>query len=339
MKIDAKATVVFSLKENQTTFLILSSKKILIESNALSANWTIMGLSLKLAYSLVTGAEPLLFSIVSGEETHNAAVGSLQYGRLRREILLTIMDELPSSSIFFRGLKAFISEFNITTCRVMTVSKSPFCPMLPTLGREIENYQNVKLYVADLGRGIGDFQYSSNHKRNISKAIKSGVQFVRATDKKALAAHFELTSASVDRRSRRGESIALRTTSDHLNTLLDSGQAQIYQATLGGETLSSKVVFPYGCYAFYYDGGTSEKGMKIGASHFLMSEIMRSLRSDNMRYFNMGLAAESSGDLWRFKKGFDTDLWIANNIAFDCSSRIKLLKNGLESIFAKQSRD
>lgn len=331
MHINNNTKPMYFLGNNRDEFFVMASSCLELEAESLIPQWPILALSMQLAYQLIRGAKPLIFSLNSNNTKIATAIGALQYGRLRKDLTITIMENLPRESHFWRGIQGFISKHNITSCRITSVARSQPFPSVPPLSHEIEKYQDVKLYVADLKKTDESVRYSSNHKRNISKAIKAGVQVVESSPAGGLQTHYELTSASVSRRSLRGESTALRTTRDHVMQLLESGHAHLHQAILDGKVMSSKITFRLGDYAFYYDGGTSPEGMRIGASHFLMSEIMTRFKGDGVKRFNMGLAAETSGDLWRYKQGFDTELWIVNNVTFDYTDWKKLVINALRS--------
>jgi hypothetical protein len=298
---------------------------------------SVMALSSQLARFLIYGAQPWLFSMKCNGENIGGAFGIIEQGRFRRGLFVSIVQEVPGGGLFWNGILKFISQHNITALRVTTTSKSTPSLSIPRLGNETARYQNVKLYILDLEKPEEQRKFSNNHKRNISKAKKAGVQLSvinakQAIDtKQALEAHFNLTGSSVDRRSRRGESTALRATQRSVMRILESNHAHIYQAVLNGEVLSSKIVYYLDRYAFYYDGGTSPSGMKLGASHFLMSEIMTTLKKEGIRTLNLGLAADTSGELWRYKAGFDPELWNVESVNVNCTNWLKMIINALQS--------
>lgn len=310
-------------------FVARPSSDLFSEVKSMFPNESVIAMSSQLARALIFGAQPWLFSINCNGEVVGGAVGAVEEGRFRRVLFVTVIPEVPGASIFWNGILEFVAQHNITGLKITAISKSVPNLIIPRLVHETDRYQNVKLYVLDLEKPAAQRKFSNNHKRNISKAKKAGVQLEVIEAMQALEAHFSLTNSSVARRSNRGESTALRTTRRSVMRILESNSGHLYQAVLDGEVLSSKLVYCLGEYAFYYDGGTSQSGMKLGASHFLMSEIMATLQDVGIRRLNMGFAADTSGDLWRYKAGFDPELWIVESVNVDCTNWLKLINNAL----------
>lgn len=297
-----------------------------------------IGMSPEQARSLIFGGQPWVLSVQGNGTNLGNAFATLQRGRLRCGLFVTLVSEIQGGDAFWNGVLDFVSRQDVTELRVKSVARPNPAAAIPRLGRETARFSNVKLYMLNLEKPDASSKFSSNHRRNIAKARKAGVHLIDLDPPEALRVHFDLTGLSLERRAKRGESTKLRASQDSVIGLLASGAGRLFQAALDGEVLSSKLVYVVGEYAYYHDGGTSPKGMSLGASHFLMSEIMAILKKEGIRSMNMGVAAETSGGLWRFKEGFDPDRWIVERTGFDFSSRYKIIKNGLRSLWPSGSR-
>jgi hypothetical protein len=148
--------------------------------------------------------------------------------------------------------------------------------------------------------------FASNHRRNIGKARTAGVTINISSSLDAAQRHAALMRASMDRRETRGENIPTISDADVRTThaFLESGAAQAYQAVLAGQVVSSMLVLRAAGGAYYHSAGTSPDGMQVGASIYLVSEIIRDLKDAGLSLFNLGGATEASPGLMRFKQGF-----------------------------------
>ena len=109
--------------------------------------------------------------------------------------------------------------------------------------------------------------------------------------------------ASLERRRERGEKV-LKVNAEDVSPFLLSGAAQIFQAVLEGEVVSSILLLMAPKGAYYQSAGTTPKGMASGASHFLIYETALRLRPMGLEVFNLG--GEHEPGLQRFKTGFGT---------------------------------
>ena len=143
----------------------------------------------------------------------------------------------------------------------------------------------------------------------------------------AVDAHFEMTATSLSRREKRGESTTLRSPRQNVLALMRTPGAQLFQAALNGQVLSSMLVFMLGRHGYYYDGGTSQSGMELGASHFLMNHIIGDLKASGAKTLNMGIAASTNPGLIRYKEGFSPDIWVVQRTSSDQATSYKLIRN------------
>ncbi|MGI8764911.1 MAG: GNAT family N-acetyltransferase, partial [Gemmatimonadaceae bacterium] len=162
---------------------------------------------------------------------------------------------------------------------------------------------------------------SSNHKRNITRAQKAGVQVRRTRDRAALADHVNLMSAAMERREQRGEAVPTVHPSPFDSALLTCGAAELFQTHDGSSLLSSILVLRAPRGAYYQSAGTSPEGMEIGASQFLISSVASLLQEEGMHLFNLGGAGDESPGLQRFKAGFGAHPVLLEAASFVFGSR------------------
>lgn len=85
--------------------------------------------------------------------------------------------------------------------------------------------------------------------------------------------------------------------------LMENGAAELFQAVVETNVLSSVLVLLSSRTGYYQSAGSSHDGMNLGASHFLINGIAGVLKEEGRDTFNLGGAAEGSS-LARFKLGF-----------------------------------
>jgi lipid II:glycine glycyltransferase (peptidoglycan interpeptide bridge formation enzyme) len=173
---------------------------------------------------------------------------------------------------------------------------------------------------------------SDNHRRNIRKAERHGVSVTCVHGAAELQAHLAMIGASIERRSRRGEPTWLKARREDVERILATSVSRLYQARLDGEIVSSKLVFTADEYAYYDSGGSSPKGMSVGASHFLMREIVVQMKAKKMRTLNLDVASKSSGGLARYKAEFGASVWQVDRVYSEHRTPRRMLLNGLRSL-------
>jgi Acetyltransferase (GNAT) domain len=221
-------------------------------------------------------------------------------GKLNRTLMVPSLPAVSATSPFWSGLREFSRKHRVTNLELGTFC-SPAGTEIPILGRTCVRRNRCE-FVIDLGSDF-DRKLSSNHKRNIRKAQKDGLEIRRTKSVDGASAHLALMSESLTRRRARGEAIPQPKPSAAHLAFLQSGAGELFQV-LRGETVVSSVLTlraPKG--AYYQSAGTSAEGMSLGASHFLIYSIANQLRCDGALAFNLGGANEESG-LARFKEGF-----------------------------------
>lgn len=145
---------------------------------------------------------------------------------------------------------------------------------------------------------------SSNHRRNIRKAKKMELECVKSTDLDDFMAHMEAFEHTKNRREARDEGV-IGINRAFCETLISSGDAFLLQLRKSGELMSSFLIIETPKSAFYFSGGTTESGMKIGASQGLMWELMLDLKQRGVKTLTLGGAPDGGTDgLNRYKLGF-----------------------------------
>lgn len=316
--------------ETEIRGVVFSARRAESLTAAIAENWPnqpSLALSALQARAWLDDGEAWIFSIRVGGQCAGNAFGMLQRGRLRSTLMVTSLDTPPGGDAFIEGIQRFAAKKHITELLFECVGSSAEGAGLPKLEGETSRYFGERLYVMDLRTPGLEAGFSKNNRRNISKAGKSGVQTITAERSVALAAHFTLTESSLDRRATRGESTALRGSRQRVEQLVESGHGTLYQVALAGEIVSSMLVYAVGDCAYYYDGGSSMRGMEVGASNFLLNNLVENLRQNNFSALNLGIAAHGNDGLARFKEGFAAQLWYVERVVQNRSSKQKMAWN------------
>jgi len=284
------------------------------------------------ARSVLVGNPTWLVAVRAPDETPDYVFATLQRGRLRSELTVTALGKLPLQEDCWTVLEQLAENLAATSILVETVTGEP-TSHVPAVDGEIVRYIGERLYVVDLADEGQASNLSKNTKRNIARAAKAGVRIDVSTTASALEAHFELTGASIDRRAGRGEDVTQRASAERVRKMLADGCGRLFQATLDGEALSSDFVFQLGGSAYYYDGGSSSRGMALGSSHYLMSEILSRLQSDGLHAINLGLARAGNEGLARFKEGFGARLAHVERVLVKRDRVTRMTRNMIRSCF------
>jgi len=205
---------------------------------------------------------------------------------------------------FWTGLKTYCKSKKILWLDMNAFNSTP--TIVPNLGvlnsftvrREfILKPEEIKL--------IGKRALSSNHRRNIGKGKKIGLSFEYSANFKACQDHAKLVRHSMIRRKNRGELVSLNQSPDRFFSLTESGVGYFARALLNNDCVSSALILQTTSQAYFQSGGSSPKGMQVGASHSLIWEVIYYLAGKEVPVFNLGGVTENdSPGLMRFKNGF-----------------------------------
>ena len=285
------------------------------------------------AKGILFGDQLWCFTSIDGFENKKVAIGTLKRGKFGAELIITILIQ-EESCFFFEFLQNFLSSQGITHLVVESINSIASEMHVPTLHGEYQRYSDVKLYILDLTKDSLYNDISPNHHRNINKAKKNGVLLtLTQPDEKSILTHLALINLSMQRRSDRGEPTSLATDDSAIKKISQTGAAYIYQATIGEKIFSSKLVFFVNDYAYYHSGGTTEEGMKIGASHFLMYSIVDSLRKKGIKILNLDLASAAAGGLARYKSDFGSEVWKVDRVSCQFKKLPRLVINAIRRLW------
>jgi len=247
------------------------------------------------------GQQPCLFTLSNQNEMASGCLGFLHGKFLWRNLHIVSLPRLPDSDLFWRGLWQFCLESGVWLLQVDSYgSPEADIPSLPGGIAWRERFE----YILDLSSGDFHERMSANHRRNMSRAASAQLTIRCTRDVEGLTAHVLLMGFSRDRREKRGEQIEFASDSSPLHALLSTGAGQLFQAVQDNKVFSSVLVLRSRPGAYYQSAGTSPRGMEIGASHFLISQVGSILRQEGVQVFNLGGASPESAGLRRFKAGF-----------------------------------
>lgn len=247
------------------------------------------------------GERVMLLTLRDGTAVRAACYARMRQGRLTRTVEVDAWPDGGEHPVFVRGFAEFCRRERVDVAELNTfgVARAVLPPLAGARRQRCEHRWDLR--VRDLPAGL-----STNHRRNLNRARRAGLVLRIAQDDGALQEHARLASASMERRTRRGEQLANAGPSRLWRALLASGAGRLYQATAGDQVLSSILVLAAAEGAYYQSAGTLPEGMEVGASQFVICETAARLAADGIPTFNLGGAEESNAGLYRFKTGFGT---------------------------------
>ncbi len=245
----------------------------------------------------VVGARVVLFA-----EGSVNAIGYLNGHAISRSLEIPSAPAQVGATTFWDGVHAFCRRHRVAEVDIGSFgARAVVLPSWPGRARLHERTEWIlQLTSTDASR------FSSNHRRNISRALRLGVTTTSTTDPAVADVHVRLMAASMQRRSLRGETVPMISPRDtrYERALLVTGAGRVYQALHEGNVVSSLLVLNALDGAYYQSAGTTPEGMEMGASTLLVSAIIRTLAADGLTVFNLGGAGPESEGLRRFKSGF-----------------------------------
>lgn len=247
------------------------------------------------AKSLARPHTPLVFALRSGRAIVAAAAGILRPARGRPSLVLAPGPDAPAE--LWDRLRSFARDERVGRVVAERAGAAP----LPAVPGEA-NRSSTTTYMLELSGLDVHAALSRNHRRNLKRAERAGIAIVVCSRGEALQAHVRLRDASLSRRSRRGERVVDKADVRTAEAFLETGCAELVQAGRDDEVLSSDLVVRVGDTGYYLGGGTSPEGMRHGAAHLLMVEVVRRLQASGCRLLNLGYT--DTQDLGRFKSGF-----------------------------------
>jgi RimJ/RimL family protein N-acetyltransferase len=248
-------------------------------------------------------ARVVLFAEGEGGDIKAGALGFLGGSFLNRWLEVTSIPSLKEPDTFWDGVRAYCRMQRVT--RLDLESFASTSASVPWDWKEPKVIRERTEWLVDLSTDPPP-AVSANHRRSIAKATRAGVTVAEATDVQAAGEHALLMAASMDRRASRGESVSLVPSYEvrAATALLSSGAGRLYQARHEGQIVSSLMILLAPNGAYYQSAGTTPKGMELGASALLVSDVIRRLAEEGVQVFNLGGAGDESPGLQRFKSSF-----------------------------------
>jgi hypothetical protein len=231
----------------------------------------------------------------------SGCTGYMRRGWLNNHLEITTLPELRGRKTFWKGLADFCRSQRISVLTVNTFA-SPEAS-IDQLEGETRRQQRME-FVLDLAEGDLSERVSSRHRRQIHKARRAGITVRCRTSAEACTEHARLTNLSLDRLRARGQEIDYRIDAEELLTLVRNDAADIFEATLNGEVLSSVMVVRSDDAAYLKTSATSDEGRRCGAGHFLYFEIAKHLQNAGFLTLNLGGASVDNIGLQEFKAEF-----------------------------------
>ena len=226
----------------------------------------------------------------------------LRSGRVTSCLEIPSLPFTPSSE-FLAGLTDFCGDRRIYETALHSFGSPSLS--IPKLPREIERRARTE-FVIDLTVPASQWKIGETHRRHIRRAEKSAVS-VRRVRAEGLEGHLTMCRLSMSRRKERGEVVQSVADSPEVPSLVLSGAAELFQAVRDDAVLSSMLAIRSRTGAYYHSAGTSQEGMEIGASHFLVHSVARMLQEDGIAIFNLGGAEIENPGLRAFKSRFGSE--------------------------------
>lgn len=233
------------------------------------------------------------------EQGTEVCLAFLRRGRLTSTLEIASLPFTPSNT-FLSGLINFCADQRIYETALQTFGSPPL--KIPRLPQEIERRVRTE-FVIDLGTPASQWKIGDTHRRHIRRAEKSAVS-IRRVRSEGLEQHLAMCRVSMSRRQERGEVVQSVADSPEIPSLVLAGAAELFQAIQDDIVLSSMLALRSRKGAYYHSAGTSQVGMEIGASHFLVHSVARMLQDDGAEVFNLGGAEVENPGLRAFKSRF-----------------------------------
>lgn len=264
--------------------------------------------------TFLRGTAPHASYIVAFSVEHNGALAALAVGTLTRRLLRShlilptyprlLTPEPDVLQTFWEGIKRYCRDQRVETLRVNSFEALTL--QTPSLDNLVFRRERSEFYI-DLNTECDVLfkNFSTNHRRNINKALKERVTF-KIGGEEDFERHLAAFTHTQRRRELRNES------RPHVNEqlcrqLLSAGDGHLMQLYSDDELLSSFLILSTPKRAFYFSGTTSKRGMEMGASHYLMWLTIQEIRARGARMLSLGgVAAGVPEGLARYKRGFGT---------------------------------
>ena len=251
------------------------------------------------------GEKPCVLTLAVGTTLVAGCVGYLREGKFSRSVEIMTAPRLDHPGVFWDGVRSFCRQQGVWELFIESFAADGV--EIPPLPGELSRRRRFE-FVMNLADSDPVPLMSENHRRNIIRARRAGLRVRRTREPQAAQAHVRVMQASMERRRLRGESVSMPGGTLPFEALLISEAAELFQATLEEQVLSSMLILRSEGGAYYQSAGTASEGMTNGASHFLIAEVATILQEEGVGVFNLGGAGSGVQGLLRFKTGFGGEI-------------------------------
>lgn len=226
-----------------------------------------------------------------------------------------LLDDTPEVlPQFWSALNTYCRSNRVQNVNIASFESKQALSAAPAFG-EIQSGDPRREFFVDLTADEDTLlkRCSSNHRRNIRKAKKAELDCIKSRSLDDFDAHLNAFEHTKNRREARDEGV-IGLNRAFCEKLIISGDAFLLQLRKNNEVMSSFLIIETPKSAFYFSGGTTEVGMKLGASQALMWEVMLDLKQRGVQTLTLGGAPDGGTDgLNRYKLGFGAYEVNANN--------------------------
>lgn len=253
---------------------------------------------------------PVMFRLESEGVMVAMALGLFKSRFLRSHLVFPslprFMQDAPAiEKSFWQGLDNFSRKHGVVRFSLNSFEAPK--PQLPMLSGLVKTKERSEFYI-DLTRNPDELlkSFSSSHRRNIKKAQKHDLVLSVRKDENSLKEHLVAFAHTSSRRQSRGETLP-GVNEELLSKLLLTERAFMMQLHRDQRIISSMYIITTPKSAFYYSGGTTPEGTKIGAFQYLIWSAILELRKMGLTSLTLGgTDADTPEGLRRFKLGFDS---------------------------------
>ena len=247
------------------------------------------------------GAEPYGMALIRGGRIAGGFVAAITGKKWNRTLKIYSVQHLAAPEVFWTGVSRFCADQNVCGVDVQTFASVD--PSMPDFDTRLSSRQRSEFIIDLTSENFRD-HYGRSHKQRLKKAAKAGFNITRSREFSDYEVHVRMMQASVTRRRDRGESVPTATVRDFDYALLDTGLGELIQASLDGQVLSSMLLLRAAASGYYHSSGTSQEGMHLDASRYLISEVAGILAVEGRRTFNLGGVDPGAEGLRSYKSGF-----------------------------------
>lgn len=216
------------------------------------------------------------------------------YGNTVREDLLDDFMALFSDYCAKTGVVAELIRLN------------PLLGSEAALSRSYDLRRGNRQVVVALGRSDDEIwrTYRHNNRKNVNKALRSGVEIIRENP---LGPHFgDFLSIYASTMDRRGADEGFRFPQGFYDTLAEGlgSRCTMFYALAGGATVSAEMVLASKTAVYSYLGGTREDSFELRPNNLLKHEIIRWARDAGFRSFLLGGGPGGDDGIFDYKRSF-----------------------------------